>query len=130
DAFGLKLSLDSTLIAGGARPIILAAYSAVVVPGDKVSYSIPSWNNNHYTYLTRDVPVEIAVGPETNFLPTSEQLRPHVRDARMICICTPLNPTSTVMARDEVEAIGRLVVDENARRAAAGERPLFLLWDQ
>ena len=130
EAFGLKLSLDSTLIAGGARPIIFAAYSAVVDPGDKVIYPIPSWNNNHYTYLTRGVPVEIAVGPETNFLPTAEQLRPHVRDARMICICTPLNPTGTVMARDEVEAIGRLVVDENARRAAAGERPLFLMWDQ
>ena len=130
DAFGLKLSVDSTLIAGGARPIIFAAYSAVVDPGDKVIYPIPSWNNNHYTYLTHGVPVEIAVGPETNFLPTAEQLRPHVRDARMICICTPLNPTGTVMARDEVEAIGRLVVDENARRAAAGERPLFLMWDQ
>jgi aspartate aminotransferase len=130
EAFGLKLSLDSTLIAGGARPIIFAAYSAVVDPGDKVIYPIPSWNNNHYTYLTHGVPVEIAVGPETNFLPTAEQLRPHARDARMICICTPLNPTGTVMARDEVEAIAHLVVDENARRAAAGERPLFLMWDQ
>jgi len=130
EQLGLKVSLDSTLIAGGARPIIFAAYSAVVDPGDKVVYPIPSWNNNHYTYLTRGVPVEIAVGQETNFLPTAEQLRPHVRDARLICICTPLNPTGTVMARDQVEAIGRLVVDENARRAAAGERPLFLLWDQ
>lgn len=130
EQLGLKLGLDSTLIAGGARPIIFAAYAAVVDPGDKVVYPIPSWNNNHYTYLTKGVPVELAVGPETNFLPTAEQLRPHVRDARLICICTPLNPTGTVMARDEVAAIAQLVVDENARRAAAGERPLFLLWDQ
>ena len=130
EQLGLKFSIDHTVIAGGARPIIFAAYAAVVDPGDKVVYPIPSWNNNHYTYLTRGVPVEIAVGPETNFLPTADLLRPHVRDARFICICTPLNPTGTVMARDEVEAIGRLVVEENARRAAAGERPLFLLWDQ
>ncbi len=130
EELGLKFGLDSTLIACGARPIIYAAYAAVVDPGDKVVYPIPSWYNNHYTYLTRGVPVEIAVGPETNFLPTAEQLRPHVRDARLICICTPLNPTGTVMARDEVEAIGRLVVEENARRASAGERPLFLMWDQ
>jgi aspartate aminotransferase len=130
EQLGLKLSLDNTVIAGGARPIIFAAYSAVVDPGDKVVYPIPSWNNNHYTYLTRGVPVEIPVGPETNFLPTAELLRPHVRDARMICVCTPLNPTGTVMARDEVAAIAQLVVDENARRAATGERPLFLLWDQ
>ena len=130
EQLGMKLSLDNTLIAGGARPIIFAAYAAVVDPGDKVVYPIPSWNNNHYTYLTRGVPVEIAVGPETNFLPTAELLRPHVREARMICICTPLNPTGTVMAKEEVAAIAQLVVDENARRAAAGERPLFLLWDQ
>lgn len=130
EELGLKIPLEETLIAGGARPIIYAAYAAVVDPGDKVVYPIPSWNNNHYTYLTRGVPVEIAVGPETNFLPTAELLRPHVRDARMICICTPLNPTGTVMAREEVEAIAHLVVDENRRRAATGERPLFLLWDQ
>src|SRR3954471_18332334 len=122
DVLGLKYPLDSVLIAGGARPIIFAAYAAVVDPGDKVVYPIPSWNNNHYTYFMRGVPVEITVGPETNFLPTADLLRPHIRDARMICICTPLNPTGTVMAKEEVELIARLVVEENERRAAAGER--------
>ncbi|HSY48374.1 MAG TPA: aminotransferase class I/II-fold pyridoxal phosphate-dependent enzyme [Thermoanaerobaculia bacterium] len=130
DVLGLKYPLESTIIAGGARPIIFAAYAAIVDPGDKVVYPIPSWNNNHYTYLMRGVPVEIAVGPETNFLPTADLLRPHIRDARLICICTPLNPTGTVMAREEVERIAHLVVDENERRAATGERALLLLWDQ
>ena len=127
---GLKYPLESILIACGARPIIYAAYAAVVDRGDKVVYPTPSWNNNHYTYLTGGQPVEVVVGPETNFLPTAEQLRPHVRDARLLCINTPLNPTGTVMAREEVEAIGRLVVEENGRRTARGERPLFLMWDQ
>ncbi len=122
--------LESTLIAGGARPIIFAAYAAVVDPGDKVIYPIPSWNNNHYTYLMRGVPVELVVGAETNFMPTAEMIRPHLRDARLIAVCTPLNPTGTVMARSEVEAIARMVVEENERRAASGERALFLLWDQ
>ncbi len=126
----LTYPLDSTLIAGGSRPLIFAAYAAVVDPGDKVIYPTPSWNNNHYTYLVRGVPVEVVAGPETNFLPTAEQLRPLVRDARLLCINTPLNPTGTVMARDQVEAIARLVVEENARRVARGERPLFLMWDQ
>lgn len=126
----LEYGIDSCLIAGGSRPIIYAAYAAVVDPGDKVVYPVPSWNNNHYTYLMRGVPVEIVVGPETNFLPTADLLRPHIRDARLLCICTPLNPTGTVMARDEVDAIARLVVEENERRAGTGERPLFILWDQ
>jgi len=130
DWLDLSCSVESTLIAGGARPLVFALYQSVVDPGDKVIYPTPSWNNNHYTYLAGGVPVEIVVGPETNFLPTAEQIRPLVRDARLICINTPLNPTGTVMARDEVEAIGRLVVEENSRRLARGERPLFLMWDQ
>jgi len=130
DAFNLTYPLDSTLIAGGARPIIFAAYASIVDPGDRVIFPTPSWNNNHYTYLVGGKPVEIVVGPETNFLPTAELLRPHIRDARLLCINTPNNPTGTVMSREEVERIAHLVVDENALRTARGERPLFLLWDQ
>ena len=130
EKLGLQYPLESTLIACGARPIIFAAYAAVVDRGDRVIYAVPSWNNNHYTYLVGGVGSEIVVGAETNFLPTAAQIRPLVRDARMICINTPLNPTGTVMSRDEVEAIGRLVVEENARRSECGERPLYLLWDQ
>jgi len=129
EEFGLDYDIKSVLIAGGARPIIYAAYAAMVDPGDKVVYPIPSWNNNHYTYLMHGVPVEIVVGPETNFLPTAEMLRPHISDARLIAICTPLNPTGTVMSRDEVEKIARLVVEENERRRANGGRTLYLLWD-
>ncbi len=128
--FGLTYPLESTLIAGGARPVLFAAYAAIVDRGDKVLYPTPSWNNNHYTYLTGGVPVELVVGADTNFMPTAEMIRPHVREARLIAVCTPLNPTGTVMAKSEVEAIARLVVEENARRADAGERALFLLWDQ
>ena len=130
EELGLEYPLESVIIAGGARPIIYSAYAAVVDPGEKVIYPVPSWNNNHYTYLMRGTPVEVVVGPETNFLPTAEMLRPLVSDARMICICTPLNPTGTVMARGEVEAIARLVVEENERRRARGGRTLYILWDQ
>jgi aspartate aminotransferase len=127
---GLDYPVEACVIAGGSRPIIFAAYAAVVDPGDKVVYPVPSWNNNHYTYLMRGQAVEIVVGLETNFLPTAELLRPHIADARLLCICTPLNPTGTVMARDEVAAIAQLVVDENRRRSGIGVRPLFILWDQ
>ncbi|HVG24488.1 MAG TPA: aminotransferase class I/II-fold pyridoxal phosphate-dependent enzyme [Thermoanaerobaculia bacterium] len=130
EELSLTYPLEATLIAGGSRPIIYAAYASVVDRGDKVIYPTPSWNNNHYTYLTGAEAVELVVGADTNFMPTAEMIRPHVRDARLIAVCTPLNPTGTVMAKSEVEAIARLVVEENERRAAAGERALFILWDQ
>jgi aspartate aminotransferase len=129
-ALDLTYPLESVLIAGGSRPVIYAAYAAVVDRGDKVVYPTPSWNNNHYTYLAGATAVELNVGADTNFMPTADMIRPHVRDARLIAVCTPLNPTGTVMAKSEVEAIARLVVEENERRAETGERPLFLLWDQ
>ena len=130
ERLGLTYPLASTLIACGSRPLIWATFASVVDPGDKVIYPTPSWNNNHYTYLAGGVPVEIEVGPESNWLPTADQIRPLVRDARLICINTPANPTGTVMAKEQVEAIGHLLVDENSRRVARGERPLFLMWDQ
>ena len=130
ESLGLDYPIESTLIAGGARPLIFAAFAAIVDPGDAVVYPIPSWNNNHYTYLMGGKAVEIAVGPDTNFLPTAELLRPHIREARLVCVCTPLNPTGTVMSREETAAIARLVVEENERREGSGQRPLFLLWDQ
>lgn len=130
DELNLTYPLESTLIAGGSRPVIYAAYAAVVDRGDKVVYPTPSWNNNHYTYLAGGEPIELSVGADTNFMPTAEMIRPHVREARLIAVCTPLNPTGTVMAKSEVEAIARLVVEENERRAETGQRPLFLLWDQ
>ncbi|HYI09720.1 MAG TPA: aminotransferase class I/II-fold pyridoxal phosphate-dependent enzyme [Thermoanaerobaculia bacterium] len=129
-ALDLTFPVESTMVAGGSRPIIYAAYAAVVDRGDKVIYPTPSWNNNHYTYLVGGQPVELVVGAGTNFMPTADMIRPHVREARLIAVCTPLNPTGTVMAKSEVEAIARLVVEENERRAEAGERALFLLWDQ
>lgn len=130
EELGLHYGIESVLIAGGSRPVIYAAYAATVGRDDRVIYPIPSWNNNHYTYLMGGHPIEIEVGPETNFLPTAGMLEPHVRGARLICICTPLNPTGTVMAREDVAAIARLVVAENERRLATGEPALYLLWDQ
>ena len=127
---GLTYPIESVLIAGGARPIIYGTYRALVDPGEKVLFPTPSWNNNHYTFLQQAVPVELVVDASTNFLPTAAQLEPLLPGVRLLCVNTPLNPTGTVMAEDEVRRIAELVVAENARRAKRGERALFLMWDQ
>jgi aspartate aminotransferase len=48
----------------------------------------------------------------------------------LLCLCSPANPTGTMMEPAELARIAEAVVAENERRAAAGERALFLLWDQ
>jgi aspartate aminotransferase len=127
---GLKYPIDSVLIAGGARPLLYGAYLTLIDPGDAAVYPVPSWNNNHYAYLSGARPVEIPVSAASNFFPTAEQIRPHLADARTLLINSPLNPTGTVIDRDELSRIAKLVVEENARRRATSARPLFLIFDQ
>ena len=126
----LEVPLESILIAGGSRPVIYAAYRALIEPGDVVVYPVPSWNNNHYCHLVGARGVALETDPEHGFLPTAESLRPHLGTARMIALCTPLNPAGTVLAPEEVKRIAEAVVAENRRRDQARERPLYLLFDQ
>lgn len=127
---GLKYPVDSVLVAGGARPLLYGAYKALIDPGDVAVYPVPSWNNNHYAYLSGAKAVEIPVSAESNFFPTVEEIRPHLSEARLLLVNSPLNPTGTVIAAEELRKITELVVDENRRRAAAGRRPLYFVFDQ
>jgi aspartate aminotransferase len=127
---GLKYPVEGVLIAGGARPLLYGAYRTLIDPGDVAVYPVPSWNNNHYAYLSGARPVEIPVSAASNFFPTAEQLRPHIESARVLLINSPLNPTGTVIDRDELRKIAVLVVEENERRRRAVARPLYLIFDQ
>ena len=126
----LDLPIESVVIAGGARPIIFAAYTALVEPGDVVVYPVPSWNNNHYCHISGARGLAVPCAAEDGFLPTAKQLAPHLREARLLTLCTPLNPAGTVLAPAEVKAIAELVVEENRRREPLGQKPLYLLYDQ
>ena len=79
----LEYAADEILIAGGARPIIYAIFQAVVDPGDKVVFPVPSWNNNHYTHLSHAKQVFVEAKSENNFLPTADELKPYLQDATL-----------------------------------------------
>lgn len=126
---GLAYPLEGVLIAGGARPIIYCTYRAVLDPGDTVVYPVPSWNNNHYTHLCEARGIPVVAEAEDGFQPTAEALEPHLSAARLLVLASPLNPAGTGFGRQQLEKIARLVVSENRRREASGERPLYLLYD-
>lgn len=126
---GLDYPASSVLIAGGARPLIYGTYRAVVDPGDKVIYPVPSWNNNHYCHMVGAKACEIPCGPDTLFLPTREALVKELPGARLLCINSPLNPTGTAISAEGLRGIGEAVVEENDKRKRTGERPLYLMYD-
>jgi aspartate aminotransferase len=127
---GLSYPVESVLVAGGARPLLYGAYRTLLDPGDVAVYPVPSWNNNHYAYLSGARAVELTVSAADNFFPTAAQIRPHLGEARILVLNSPLNPTGTVIDRDELRRISELVVEENGRRRRAGARPLWLVFDQ
>ncbi|ATA67170.1 aminotransferase [Capnocytophaga cynodegmi] len=127
--YALEYSAKDILIAGGSRPLIYATFKTIVDEGDKVIYPVPSWNNNHYSYLNSAQKIELEVKPENNFLPTAEELRPHLKDAVLLALCSPLNPTGTMFSEHQLREICELIVEENRKRGA-NEKPLYLMYDQ
>jgi len=126
---GLRYPLESVVIFAGARPVIYCVFRTVCDPGDRVIYPVPSWNNNHYVHLVGGVKVPVVCGPESRFLPTREDLLPHLPGARLLCLNSPLNPCGTAFTREALLGICEAILEENAGRARRGERPLFLLYD-
>jgi len=125
----LEFKTDEILIAAGGRPLIYSVYRAIVDKGDKVIYPVPSWNNNHYVHFTEGEHVMIEATRENNFMPTAAQMEPHVKGASLIAVCSPLNPTGTTFAKEELEAICDLVIRENNERGE-NEKKLYLMFDQ
>lgn len=120
---------DEILVAGGARPVIYCIFKALVDPGDTILFATPSWNNNHYSYLNGANAVVIDALPEHNFMPRASDFRPHISQATFIALCSPQNPTGTVFTKEGLEEICDLVLEENRKRPA-GQKPVYLMYDQ
>jgi len=126
---GLDYNTDEILIASGGRPLIYALFRAVCDKGDKIIYAVPSWNNNHYVHFVEGEHVVIEAKAENNFMPTAEDLKPHIKEACFLALCSPQNPTGTTFRKEELQAICDLVVEENKRRSD-DQKKLYVMFDQ
>ncbi len=126
---GVEYAAEEVLVTSGSRPAIYGAFITLVDPGDRVVFGVPSWNSNYYCHLSGATPVSVPCDASAAFLPNAEQLRDALRGARLLVLNSPLNPCGTAFDAQSLVAICDVVLDENARRGA-GERPLYLLYDQ
>jgi aspartate aminotransferase len=125
----LAIPASSIVITGGSRPALFAAYQLTIEPGDRVVFTVPSWNNDSYCELAGATAAPIQCGSDTAFLPTAAMLAPALPGARLLVLNSPLNPTGTAFDAATLGEICDAVVAENARRSA-DEPPLYLLYDQ
>ncbi len=126
----LDYKTDEIVIAGGARPFIYSIYRVLVDEGDTVVFPVPSWNNNHYTYLNNAKEIVIETKAENKFMPTAADLKPHIGVANLIALCSPLNPTGTTFKKQDLEEICDLILAENEKRNAMNVKPVYLMYDQ
>jgi aspartate aminotransferase len=126
---GLAYDADSFLVAGGGRPLIYAAFQAILDREEPAVFPVPSWNNNHYTTLTHGRQIAIETTAEAHFMPTAAMLEPHIQEAGIVALCSPLNPTGTVFTAPALSDICDLIIAENERRKGV-RKPLYLLYDQ
>lgn len=127
---GLDYPLESVLVASGSRPVIYGLYRALCDPGDRVVFSVPSWNNHNYVQLVGAVAVAVPCGPAGRFMPTRDALARALPGARLLCLNSPLNPAGTAIDPETLRGICEAVLAENEGRARRGERPLYLMYDQ
>lgn len=126
---GLDYGTTEVLVASGGRPLIYSVFRAIVDKGDKVIYAVPSWNNNHYTHFVGGEHVVVEARAANNFMPSADDIRPHIKEATLIALCSPQNPTGTTFKKMDLEAICDLVLEENKRRGD-GEKKLYVMYDQ
>jgi aspartate aminotransferase len=126
---GLDYGINEVLVASGGRPLIYSVFRAICDKGDKVIYPVPSWNNNHYTHFVGGEHIVVEAKAENNFMPSADDIRPFIKEAVLIALCSPQNPTGTTFKKHDLEAICDLVLEENKRRGD-NEKKLYVLYDQ
>ncbi|MBX3240131.1 MAG: aminotransferase class I/II-fold pyridoxal phosphate-dependent enzyme [Chitinophagaceae bacterium] len=125
----LRYAPSEILVASGGRPLIYGFFRTVADKGDKIIYAVPSWNNNHYTHFVEGRHCEIPASAINNFMPAPGDIKPHLKGAVILALCSPQNPTGTTFTREALENICDMVLEENASRKN-GEKKLYVLYDQ
>lgn len=125
----LHYSLPEILVASGGRPLIYSLFRAICDKGDKVIYAVPSWNNNHYAHFVGAEHIQVEASPENHFMPTVDQIRPHIKGATLLALCSPQNPTGTTFTKEDLTAICDMVLEENASRGEK-DKKLYVMYDQ
>jgi aspartate aminotransferase len=126
---GLDYPVSAVVVGSGARPVLYALYRCLVDAGEKVLTPAPSWNNKNFCQLVGAEHVVVPARPEDAFMPTAAGLAPHIKDARLLVLNSPMNPAGTVFSKDQLAELCDLVLAENTRRKAAGQRLLYVVYD-
>ncbi|MCX7834914.1 MAG: pyridoxal phosphate-dependent aminotransferase [bacterium] len=98
---------NQILVGNGAKQIISMLILATINPGDEVIIPSPYFlSYPEIVKLAGGVPVFVDTRIENRFLITAEELKNAITEkTKMVILCTPSNPTSTVYRKEELESL-------------------------
>jgi aspartate aminotransferase len=124
---GISYEPNEVVVGSGGRPLIYAAFQVICDKNDGVIFGTPSWNNHYFVQTVGAKAIEIPTSSRDGFLLTAEKIAPFIKEATLLCLCSPQNPTGTVYTKKTLAAITDLVVEENKRRRNG--KKLYLFFD-
>ena len=120
--FSLEIDPARIIVTPGSSGALQLVMSVLINPGQQVLMTDPGYPcNRNFVELVSGVPVGLAVGPETNYQLSSNQIADNWQnETAAVMVATPSNPTGTLVERDEMTRIhetvrsqgGMLIVDE------------------
>lgn len=111
----IKVDASSqVVITFGGKHGLYDACQVLVDPGDKVLIPSPYWvSYPEMVRLAGGVPVAIPTTKEGNFKITPEQVLEYGRDAKILILNSPSNPTSVTYSPSEMKALAEAVLKTN-----------------
>ena len=108
---GLEVEPGQVVVTPGGKPIMFFTIMALVQPGDEVLYPNPSFPiyESMINFCGAE-PVPVRVLPnEGNRLDLDDLERKLSDRTKLVILNSPQNPTGSVMGREDVELLGRLL---------------------
>ena len=114
--FGLDLELANIMVTTGGSEAILFSFFALANPGDEVLVFEPFYTNyNGIAAIVNVKLVPVATDAATGYhLPPRETIEAAISPrTRAIAVCSPNNPTGTVLRDDELRLVADLALRHN-----------------
>ena len=117
---GFEYKPEEILVSCGGKQSFYNLAQAILDPGDEVIIPVPYWvSYPDMVLLAGGAPVFAHAGADQNFKITPGQLRAAITEkTRLVVINSPSNPTGMAYSREELEALGKVLL-ENPRITVA-----------
>jgi aspartate/methionine/tyrosine aminotransferase len=122
DFYHVEISPERIIVTPGSSGALQLLMGVLVNPGESVLMADPGYPcNRHFVTLVEGIPINVPVGPDTDYQLTAELVASAWReDTKAVLVASPSNPTGTLLSDSEMQCLyaevtrlgGVLIVDE------------------